>query len=215
MTNDDGRKPEGGPERYPKAGAGARSGVDGNGPKRFSVQRKMAVVARLLRGEPLELVAREANVSIASVRSMPAGQSSKSNARCTPRRSRLCGPTAGSSSGRGAPMNRSKASRGATLESDKRSAPRSYPTTPVLRPRAELQEQKGNLFLCRMSASPSCWLRPRIPPALAQRTECTPLLCTAGHLVADGRRRIIVSVVSLTDPPQRPNCRWFCLLLQD
>jgi hypothetical protein len=65
MTNDDGRKPEGAPDRSPKAGAGAPSGVDGNGPKRFSVQRKMAVVARLLRGEPLELVAREANVSIA------------------------------------------------------------------------------------------------------------------------------------------------------
>ncbi len=40
-------------------------GVDWNGPKRFSVQRKMAIVARLLRGEPLELVARETNVSIA------------------------------------------------------------------------------------------------------------------------------------------------------
>ena len=53
MTNDDGRKPEGAPERSPKAGAGAPSGVDGNGPKRFSVQRKMAIVARLLRGEPL------------------------------------------------------------------------------------------------------------------------------------------------------------------
>ena len=39
--------------------------VDGNGPKRFSVQRKMVVVGRLLRGEPLELVARETNVSIA------------------------------------------------------------------------------------------------------------------------------------------------------
>ena len=39
--------------------------VDENGPKRFSVQRKMAIVARLLRGEPLELVARETNVSIA------------------------------------------------------------------------------------------------------------------------------------------------------
>jgi hypothetical protein len=64
MTNDDGRKPEGAPERSPKAGAGAPSGVDGNGPKRFSVQRKMAIVARLLRGEPLELVARETNVSI-------------------------------------------------------------------------------------------------------------------------------------------------------
>src|SRR5271167_897443 len=59
MTNDDGRKPEGAPERSPKAGAGGPSGVDRNGPKRFSVQRKMAIVARLLRGEPLELVARE------------------------------------------------------------------------------------------------------------------------------------------------------------
>jgi hypothetical protein len=58
MTNDDGRKPEGAPERSPKADVGARLGIDGNGPKRFSVQRKMAIVARLLRGEPLELVAR-------------------------------------------------------------------------------------------------------------------------------------------------------------
>jgi len=65
MTNDDGCKPEGAPERSPKAGAGAPSGVDRNGPRRFSVQRKMAIVARLLRGEPLELVARETNVSIA------------------------------------------------------------------------------------------------------------------------------------------------------
>ena len=65
MKNDDGRKSEGAPERSPKAGVGVPSGVDGNGPKRFSVQRKMAIVAQLLRGEPLELVAREANVSIA------------------------------------------------------------------------------------------------------------------------------------------------------
>jgi hypothetical protein len=36
-------------------------------PKRFSVQRKMAVVARLLRGEPLDLVARETNVSVAKL----------------------------------------------------------------------------------------------------------------------------------------------------
>jgi Transposase len=34
------------------------------GGRRFSVQRKMAVVARLLRGEPLEFVARESNVNI-------------------------------------------------------------------------------------------------------------------------------------------------------
>ena len=65
MTNDDGRKPEGAPERSPKAGVGAASGAEWNGPKRFSVQRKMAIIARLLRGEPLELVARETNVSIA------------------------------------------------------------------------------------------------------------------------------------------------------
>ncbi len=32
--------------------------------RRFSVQRKMAVVARLLRGEPMELVARETNLPI-------------------------------------------------------------------------------------------------------------------------------------------------------
>src|ERR1035438_10537265 len=64
MTNDDGRKPEGAPERSPKAGVGAPSGIDGNGPKRFSVQRKMAIVERLLRGEPLELGARETNVSV-------------------------------------------------------------------------------------------------------------------------------------------------------
>ena len=46
MTNDEGREPEGAPERSPKVGAGAPSGVDGNGPKRFSVQRKLAIVAR-------------------------------------------------------------------------------------------------------------------------------------------------------------------------
>src|SRR3974390_2206154 len=62
---DEGRKREGAPERSPKAGEGAPSGVDGGGAKRFSVQRKMAVVARLLRGEPVELVARETTVSVA------------------------------------------------------------------------------------------------------------------------------------------------------
>ena len=63
MTIDEGRKPEGVPERSQIAGGGAPSGVDAE-PKRYSVQRKLAVVARLLRGEPLDLVAREANVSI-------------------------------------------------------------------------------------------------------------------------------------------------------
>jgi hypothetical protein len=42
MKNDDGRKSEGAPERLPKAGVGVSSGVDGNGPKRFSVQRRRA-----------------------------------------------------------------------------------------------------------------------------------------------------------------------------
>ena len=65
MTSDEGLKTEGAPERSPKAGEGAASGVDGNVAKRFSVQRKMAVVARLLRGEPVELVARETTVSVA------------------------------------------------------------------------------------------------------------------------------------------------------
>ena len=55
MTSDEGRTPEGAPERSPKAGVGAASGVDGNGPKRFSVQRKIAIVARLLRGEAVGL----------------------------------------------------------------------------------------------------------------------------------------------------------------
>jgi hypothetical protein len=44
MTNDDGRKPEGAPERSPKAGVGAPSGVDGNGPKRFSVDAAIDAV---------------------------------------------------------------------------------------------------------------------------------------------------------------------------
>ena len=66
MTIDTGLKAEGAPERAPIAGAGAPSGVDA-GPKRYSVQRKMAVVACLLRGEPLDVVAREANVSVAKL----------------------------------------------------------------------------------------------------------------------------------------------------
>ena len=60
-------KPEGAPERSPTAGVGAPSGVADNVARRFSVQRKMVVVGRLLRGEPLELVARETNVTIAKL----------------------------------------------------------------------------------------------------------------------------------------------------
>jgi hypothetical protein len=55
------------PERPAKAGVGAPSGDDGNGPKRFCAQREMAFVARLLCGEPLEPLARKANVSIAKL----------------------------------------------------------------------------------------------------------------------------------------------------
>ncbi len=66
MTIDTGLKPEGGTQRSPIAGAGAPSGVDA-GPKRYSVQRKMAAVACLLRGEPLRCVGREANVSVAKL----------------------------------------------------------------------------------------------------------------------------------------------------
>ncbi len=51
------------------------------GPKRYSVQRKMAVVARLLRGEPLDVVAREANVSVAKLTD---GGSERSPARRQP-----------------------------------------------------------------------------------------------------------------------------------
>jgi hypothetical protein len=49
MTSDEGRKPEGAFERSAKAGVGAPSGVDGNGPKALFVQRKIAIVARLFR----------------------------------------------------------------------------------------------------------------------------------------------------------------------
>jgi len=52
-------------ERSLGTGAGAHFGVEGGGPKRFSVQRKMAVVARLPRGEALQVVARETNINIA------------------------------------------------------------------------------------------------------------------------------------------------------
>jgi len=65
MTNDDGLKPEGAPERSDKAGEGVPSGVDGSGSRRFSVQRKMAIVSRLLRGEALDLVARQTNITVA------------------------------------------------------------------------------------------------------------------------------------------------------
>jgi DNA invertase Pin-like site-specific DNA recombinase len=45
------------------------------------------------------------------------------------------------------------------------------------------------------------------------RTLPNLTLLHAGHFAVN-RRWIIVIAVSLADPLQRPNCRWFCLLLQ-
>src|SRR4051794_11877098 len=57
-------EPEGTSACAQNAGAGAPSG--GAGPeRRNSARRKLAVVTRLLRGEPLETVARELNVTVA------------------------------------------------------------------------------------------------------------------------------------------------------
>src|SRR3712207_3283761 len=57
-------EPEGAPARAQNAGADAPSG--GAGPeRRFSARRKLAAVTRLLRGEPLEALARELNVAAA------------------------------------------------------------------------------------------------------------------------------------------------------
>ena len=57
-------KAEGAPACAQTADVGAPSG--GARPeRRFSAQRKLAVVTRLLRGEPLETVARELNITVA------------------------------------------------------------------------------------------------------------------------------------------------------
>ena len=57
-------KPEGAPACARNADAGASSGAAGP-ERRFSAQRKLAAVSRLLRGEPLETVARELNITAA------------------------------------------------------------------------------------------------------------------------------------------------------
>jgi len=57
-------EPEGAPACAQNADAGAPSG--GAGPeRRFSAQRKLAAATRLLRGEPLETLARELNLTVA------------------------------------------------------------------------------------------------------------------------------------------------------
>ncbi len=57
-------EPEGAPACAQTADAGVPSGGAGL-ERRFSAQRKLAVVTRLLRGEPLETVARELNITVA------------------------------------------------------------------------------------------------------------------------------------------------------
>ena len=57
-------KPEGAPAYAQTADAGAPSGGAGS-ERRFSARRKLAAVTRLLRGEPLETVARELNITVA------------------------------------------------------------------------------------------------------------------------------------------------------
>ena len=57
-------EPEAAAARAPNAGAGAASGGAGL-ERRFSAQRKLAAVTRLLRGEPLETLARELNLTAA------------------------------------------------------------------------------------------------------------------------------------------------------
>jgi transposase-like protein len=57
-------KPEGAPACAQNADAGAPTGAAGP-ERRFSAQRKLAAVSRLLRGEPLETVARELNITAA------------------------------------------------------------------------------------------------------------------------------------------------------
>jgi transposase len=57
-------EPEGAPACAQNADAGAPSGAAGP-ERRFSAQRKLAAVTRLLRGEPLETLARELNVTAA------------------------------------------------------------------------------------------------------------------------------------------------------
>jgi transposase len=64
MDQDQSFKPEGAPVCAQNANAGAPSGAAGP-ERRFSAQRKLAAVSRLLRGEPLETVARELNVTAA------------------------------------------------------------------------------------------------------------------------------------------------------
>ena len=68
-----GASPKGRRSAPPKLVQAPLRTLKGMGRSVFPVRRKLAVVARLLRGEPLELVARETNVSVASPISIRAG----------------------------------------------------------------------------------------------------------------------------------------------
>jgi transposase-like protein len=64
------RKSEGAPARAAAttfAGDGAASGGAAAAPRRFSAARKLEAVTRLLRGEPLEVVARDLTVTAATL----------------------------------------------------------------------------------------------------------------------------------------------------
>ena len=65
MDKEQDRKPEEVPERAHNAGAGAPSGAETLTPQGLSAYRKLTAVTRLVRGEPLEVVARELNVTVA------------------------------------------------------------------------------------------------------------------------------------------------------
>ena len=60
-----GASPKGRRSAPPKLAKAPLRASMGTARSRFSVQRKMAIVARLLRGEPLDLVARQTNISVA------------------------------------------------------------------------------------------------------------------------------------------------------
>ena len=67
MMEKSGMEPAGLSERPQEAGGDKSAG--GPPPQRFSAKRKLRAVSRLMRGEPLELVARELNVTAARLSS--------------------------------------------------------------------------------------------------------------------------------------------------
>lgn len=60
-------EPKGAPERAHNAGDGAPLGSDTSRQQRFTASRKVAAATRVLRGEPLETVARDLNVTVAKL----------------------------------------------------------------------------------------------------------------------------------------------------